>query len=371
MSKLKYILCLLLLGIAFFSCQKDPDPTLEISTQTLSWKYSDTVAQSVTVTANYSWKAALASAEQMEKWKLVVDKDHFSIAPVAPNTNPSDLYATVTVSSRNLSKTIVCKQDLKPESYFGVTPLEYTWQYNETDARAIKVTSNYDWTATIPEADKESWNFVPDTDKVTVSPKAENKTKYRLATTVTITSDTKTQKVKIVQEAAPATLSLSPSSLFWTSGDTLAKTVTVSSSYEWKASIADADLNKWKLETAADGKSFSIVPKTVNAGTESVSTNVIVSTSSLDKTLTWKVACTQAAGSACLNVTPTSISWKDTETDARKVTVSANYDWTADIVEGEKWLWALNIDKANGCFTIAPKIANTGTTKLTAKVRVE
>ncbi|MCF0173672.1 MAG: BACON domain-containing protein [Bacteroidales bacterium] len=86
-----------------------PAPTLELSSAELSWEWDDTEPQTVTVSANYDWVATVSDAAN---WVLTPASDGktFTIAPKSELKSPLARTATITVTSRELSKTVTCTQ---------------------------------------------------------------------------------------------------------------------------------------------------------------------------------------------------------------------------------------------------------------------
>ena len=366
--------CTIILAvIAFSTCVKDPDPIFELSPVALSWKYNETDAKTVTVTANYKWKVSVDAA-YADKWNIELAEDgkSFTVAPAAEYTLPSNLTTKLTVTSARMTKTVLCTQTGKPSSFLDISTESLFWMADSKEAKTVTVSSNYNWTASLDDASKDKWNLVllADGKSFSVAPKAVNESTSRISATVTVNSEGLEKKLSCEQAAVAADMEISPLSLSWQGYETDARTVTVNSVYAWKASLPDNAKDKWMLTVAEDSKSFTVAPKSENASREAVYTTVTISTESQTSSLVWTVTCLQAAAPAVLELNPGSLLWKSSETDARTVAVTSNYDWTATIPDADKDKWSLVTGSDGKSFTIAPAAENTGINSIKTIVTV-
>ena len=113
MRKTLSILCAACALILTFSCKEEIPASLEVAPTELTWEWDDTDAQTVTVTANYDWTATVSDEAN---WTVTpaVDGSSLSVAPKADNKTADALTATVTITCKELIKTINCTQAGNP-----------------------------------------------------------------------------------------------------------------------------------------------------------------------------------------------------------------------------------------------------------------
>ncbi|MCF0174355.1 MAG: hypothetical protein HUJ95_03345 [Bacteroidales bacterium] len=86
-----------------------PEAKLQIDKTSLNWSYNQTSAQTVNVTANYSWTVSFVSGD-FSDWTLKTYSNYFTITPAAVNKTDSPITATFQVNSQGLSQTVTCTQ---------------------------------------------------------------------------------------------------------------------------------------------------------------------------------------------------------------------------------------------------------------------
>ena len=92
------------------TCTQTCAPTsLEVAPIELNWEWNSIEPQTVTVTANYDWTATVSDASN---WALTIADDgkNFTVAPKDKSKIEEALTATVTVTCKDLVKTITCSQ---------------------------------------------------------------------------------------------------------------------------------------------------------------------------------------------------------------------------------------------------------------------
>ena len=107
MKKIICIICTACALILAGSCSKT---ILEVSPAELSWEWNETKTQIVTVTANYEWTARVSDESN---WTITPTNDGktFTVAPKTENRASAALTATITITSKELFKTITCTQN--------------------------------------------------------------------------------------------------------------------------------------------------------------------------------------------------------------------------------------------------------------------
>ncbi|MCF0174419.1 MAG: hypothetical protein HUJ98_03620 [Bacteroidaceae bacterium] len=117
MKKNLFFLCAACAMILTVSCNKDnptEDPkdepaSLEVTPTELSWTWNDTGAQSINVTASHEWTAKISDETN---WILTIPYlgSYVMVAPREENKTAAAVSATVTVTCKDISKTITCTQ---------------------------------------------------------------------------------------------------------------------------------------------------------------------------------------------------------------------------------------------------------------------
>ena len=109
MKKLIILLCAACALLLTFSCKKEVPAALAVVPDNLSWEWNETTPQAVTVTANYEWTASVSDEAN---WTITpaADGSSLTVAPKAENKTAGALDATVTITCRELVKTITCAQ---------------------------------------------------------------------------------------------------------------------------------------------------------------------------------------------------------------------------------------------------------------------
>ncbi|MCF0173613.1 MAG: hypothetical protein HUJ91_07820 [Bacteroidales bacterium] len=108
MRKTLSILCAACALCLAFSCQKEP-ASFEVAPTELTWEWDDFLPQVVKVTTNCDWSATISDETN---WTLTIANGGktFIVFPKKENLTTEALTATVTVTCKELIKTVTCTQ---------------------------------------------------------------------------------------------------------------------------------------------------------------------------------------------------------------------------------------------------------------------
>ncbi|MCF0173593.1 MAG: BACON domain-containing protein, partial [Bacteroidales bacterium] len=165
-----------------------PAPYLWVDAFNLAWAWDDTQERSVTVDANYEWTASVSDDSH---WIITpaADGKSLTIAPQSKYNNTSQtLHASVYVRSKGIERIIdINHKHRDPDTNLKLDVTDLKWDWNATDAKSVKVTANYEWTASV--SDEAHWVLTPAADgkSLAIAPKAQNQTETSCTATVTVT----------------------------------------------------------------------------------------------------------------------------------------------------------------------------------------
>ena len=349
-------------------------PILNLSTS--SWNpLSGASFNTVSVTSNRQWTVTSSSTS----WLTISNvspinrtgNGSFRINATA-NTEATQRTGFITVSTPGLpNRTIVVSQAAAP-----ATLNLSTASWNPTSAAqnsVVQVTSNRQWTVT---SSNTSWltisNITPanrtGNGSFRINATANTGAASRTGTITVTAPGATTRTISVTQAAAPATLTISPTSMSFTSVASNGN-VNVSSNRTWTISSNVTWLTFSNINPAnrTGNGSFSI-NATANTGAASRTGTVTVTAPGAT---TRTITVTQAAAPATLTTSPTSMSFTSVASNGN-VNVSSNRTW-AVASSNTSWLTISNISPwsstGNGSFRINAT-ANTGATPRTGTITV-
>lgn len=260
MKQMKYFLFVAVVAMAIVGCNKPVEVSFEKATQEME-AHGGSVE--IALKSNGEWTINLT-----EDWITVSplsgNGDATLTITAAANTTPDARSAEVTATTKDNTATLTVSQNA-PEYYLTVTPKEIQCG-SDGGEFAILVSSNVDWSITLPQWITSSVTEGSDDATVTL-------TVSSLADDVDFRTDdvffgnpigdigtiTITDKVHVVQQADPVLgIEISPSSLrFVCTGET--KTVEVATEDAWTASVEDG----WVTLSQTEGQGDAEISVTV------------------------------------------------------------------------------------------------------------
>ena len=275
---------------------------------------------------------------------------------VLANPSTSSRSAKVTVAGGGLSRTIDVSQS-GATALLTVAPSSLTFGAG-AGFSTLALASNLSWSL----SDDAAWlsaspaSGSKDTT-VTVTVAANSTTAVRSGT-VTVSGGGITRMVTVTQSAAAATLTASTTSLTFAAGAGSAG-FTVSSNISWNAA---ADASWLKVAPAGgSGDSSMTVTVTANPAINSRTAAVVISGGGITRS----ISVTQAAGSAAIVLSKTSISFGPAAV-SEEVEVTANIAWVAS--DNAAWLTVAPAAALNDTTVRISTLANPATSERTATV---
>jgi len=284
------------------------------------------------VTSNVTWMV-----EDDAEWLTIIPQfglnDDTLTATYSENTSTSQRTGTITITGGGITRTVTVTQAAGP-AILTVTPSNQPVT-NKAGSTTFAVESNTNWTV----SDNAGWLTVNpasgNNNGTLTADYSENTSTSQRTGTITVTDGGITRNVTVTQEAAPITLTVTPSnqSVSNGSGNT---TFSVESNTNWTVS----DNAGWLTVSPASGNNNGTLTATFseNTTTSQRTGTITVTGGGITRTVT----VTQAGTSAILTVTPSNQS-VTIEAGSTTFTVVSNTDWT--VSDNAAWL---TVNPANG-----------------------
>ena len=294
---------------------KDPD-TLSADISKIIFTADDTVEKSITVTSNTTW-----TSSKPESWIETKQTDNKLYVKVKNYTNTSSSRTgTITLSAGEaLPVTVTIEQAAKEINSLTVSPTSLEYYAKESNPKTVSVTTNT----------KEGWNATTETSWITVSKKdkaievkvAENKSSSERTGSIKVTSGNAPGKTITVKQAAETTLSVSPKSLDFGSGEGVKDITVTTNANEWTSSKTAS----WITLTKQSNKLSVAVSE--NTSTTERSSSIKISANEKEVT----VNVTQVAKtSITISTSLKSLSFTGNNPEEKYIQVTTNAStWTA------------------------------------------
>ena len=237
---------LLAVGAMLFSCKKPVEPTLSVSDKAVNFAADANLEKVVTVTSNQAWTVTCDADWLTIEPKSGEGDGTFKITAKA-NEVFTERSADIKIAAATLSETIKVTQ-LANNPTLSLVPTEMTFE-SEGGSQSFTITSNADWTVSVPDNDWLSVSPVSGNGAGTVTVTAAE----HLATSarnleITVTAEGLTQKVAVSQEGAAPMISVNHDSIVFTK-DGGEFTVEVTSNLPWRLAwytkASSTWLNDW------------------------------------------------------------------------------------------------------------------------------
>lgn len=334
MKKLRYILLFAAVAFAVVGCRKPVEVSFASATQEVSAEGG-------------SYEIALKSNGE---WTVSTDAEWITVAPtsgnddatltltVSPNTSVEDRVAEITATTKDNAAVLALTQ-LGVQYYLNVTPKEFNCG-SEGGEFAVEVTSNVDWTVSLPEwitsSVMEGSNNA--TVTLTVRPIEGDISESREADIVfgnlvgTVGEGMASDKVHVVQSVDPIlSIDIMPQNLdFVCGGET--KNVTITTEDGWTASTEE----DWVALSQNEGQGDAVVAVTLGENpvyTERSATVTFTTNGGLMSVL--QIRQEASPDPHFLEVTPTSFQFGK-DGGEQTFTIGCDTDW--EIMINYDWL---------------------------------
>ena len=229
---------LIAMGAMLFSCVKPVEPSLSVNTVAVNFSANEGLEKEITVTSN-------------QEWTVSCDADWLTIEPKSGNgdgtfkittkANESfvDRSANVVISAATLSETIKVTQ-LANNPSLSLVPTEIAFTADGGE-ETFSVTSNADWSVSVPENDWLTATPVSGKGEGTVTVTAAANSLFEARSLeITVTAEGLTQIVAVSQEALTPSIELKGNESVVVSGaGDSSKPWTISSNVAWEVVIPE------------------------------------------------------------------------------------------------------------------------------------
>ncbi|MDR1524449.1 MAG: hypothetical protein LBS79_04190 [Tannerella sp.] len=217
--------------LLFSNCEEKEPDSLSVSLTRLSFTADDTKKETVTVTTNVdAWGFKVS-----DNW-VIVEKEigELLISVQKYNETGEPRQAEITISAGTADPVTIKITQIARDN-LSVTPESLSYDADETGGKTVAITTSaQSWDAT---TDASSWiNLGKQGNTLTVTVSSKNTGSSPRTATIRITAGSASEKTVTVTQAEQHTLSVSPSSLSFTAGESGEQTVNVNTTASsWNA----------------------------------------------------------------------------------------------------------------------------------------